>query len=1296
MGLFNTNWIQKAGRWFNPEYISKKITQPRVVTSNTYRDVIQKSQQSFPQPEYQMFDASKQAAEQFRSLSPAEKWKEIGGYIGGIAQQIAKAGVKFGYSVIPEVQKILKTGEPSEGLPVGKVGKFLFGTDKITSYQKDIITNLSQIRAENPQEPYYESVAKASAMPVVDMLFDAWITSGLVKAGAKGLEKLLPSKTQINNWAVAKYPTTKAQGIKNIKQELHIYHPDKAPAYGISPQVAKVQSAKLNEALKYFNTAKNPIPNQNVVKNVLGRFGQVLLEQPSQLNELLTQPLVQRGEPIIRGILPSKTGMQPVQPYQPTAKIPAVGLGVKEVPVSPEKPISKAITPKIPSPLAKEATKFLTKTYGITNIADAHNAPWIAPNGKLIGNLADHQESAVNTLKHIGIKPIDKYEAVRQLQESTGIIRLTINSTPMGNELDIDIRGQITPKQLDTIRQLYKKNHQFIYDIYDTQNKIIDSGNYFENFLQTLKDNKLITTLPSLQKPSVSKYPLKFPIQTTDEILKEIRQGTEYIPKPTKPTPLAQKGIKEAVKPEISPKIPMATKSQIAEAHILAKKINLITTTKAGKISTVRYQRLAKGMTGKTSVKKMTSEEADDFINAIQSVTQRQPWEPPVIPMSTKIVPKEFFDIQFKEPGLAKVFTPKEYYLRELGAEPLLKPITDAYKSAYLEQQNINKWIKDIVKKINQVGKTSVKERTIAKILNKPTSAVAKMRDLLDKYETAPDFLSADEAKIFTEVRAFTKSLLERTNAVREKLGLEPINEVKAYISHFVDELSRQIIQKKYPFPEDVKYWIGRNMPAKIHNPTEMTRRVSKELEEVFSKDLGKLLGALSKYDLRDIYLSEPYSILRAELNALGDKIPASTRKEIDAFLKYDIFRYPTELDQMLNRTLEKPTQIINWFLKPFNRVVSNPIKSLSNITRRLVMTGTIWGRPKLAIRNMLTQKLLTMDLYPVQDYIRAQFYKTPEGVMKAIRGTKFYKLSRRFEDIPEGLMKVEHYGMLPYQKSHAGINYLSNVDVATKVGYYYGERMVKLSKDTKSAFYKYAEKYAEKHNVPIKELLWTEEDILAEAEEAGSLTQWLYFATDMPYLYRGEGQRAMLTLQSWWQNFFFKHQREGLTRMIRGRTSRGKLIRPIDRINWIKGTLIILGVLEGLRRTTGLDYQRFLFLWGPAPSYLSPPGQMLLGIYKYMTAKTDYEKSQAERQIKYSYKAFIPGSMAWRDLTAYMKGEKDLKEFLFYTEKEEQLISTEDIISGDVDVADTILKKYGIDKPQNIADEILKKYGLK
>lgn len=75
----------------------------------------------------------------------------------------------------------------------------------------------------------------------------------------------------------------------------------------------------------------------------------------------------------------------------------------------------------------------------------------------------------------------------------------------------------------------------------------------------------------------------------------------------------------------------------------------------------------------------------------------------------------------------------------------------------------------------------------------------------------------------------------------------------------------------------------------------------------------------------------------------------------------------------------------------------------------------------------------------------------------------------------------------------------------------------------------------------------------------------------------------------------------------------------------------------------------------GVAPTYLSPAGQLALGIYNYAITDTDWQKKKALRQIYYSWKAFIPGSLAWRDFISVWNGEKDLEEILFYGKKEEK-----------------------------------------
>lgn len=746
----------------------------------------------------------------------------------------------------------------------------------------------------------------------------------------------------------------------------------------------------------------------------------------------------------------------------------------------------------------------------------------------------------------------------------------------------------------------------------------------------------------------VSKFDLKeFVGYEKEDIIKFYNQATPTTSQssevPKVPQKETQKVISEVTK---APEQQLATPEQVQEVKTLGKDRKLIIKTKQGNISDNRFKRLAKAMTGKTAPEKMTPDEIEEFKYAIEQVVQRQPWEPPIIPVSTKIVPKDFFeDLQFKEPNIFKFVTPKEHLLRSMGVESLVKDLTEAKKEAYLKGIDANNFIDNTIKDINR--KAPKFEKIKKKVFNKPTERVANFRDLLDRYETAPDYLNDKDKEIFNKLRKFTNEMLDNVNIVRERLGLDPIKKLNAYVPHFLDELAKQIVQKKYPFPEDVKYWLGRNMPKKIYNPTEMERRVSKELTDVFSKDLGKLLKVMSRYDLRDIYLSQPYSILRAKLNALGDKMPASVRKEIDDYIRYDIFEYPDELDNLFNNLVKTPTQLINFFLKPFGRIVTNPAKAVSGIMRRGLMGGAIAARPKLIIRNLF-QRLLLMDLYQPKYFLKAQLLPTPKRIKDLMDNSKFWKLSTKqgFEDIPKEGFSIEEKALAPYGWSHK-----SNVSVSMKTGAYFAEEMIKLSEDKNSAFYKYAENFAKEKDVSLDKLLWNFDDILLEAEDAGAYAQWLYYATGMPQIYRGQIKRLAFSLQSWSMNYFFKHVPEMATRTFTGRTSRGKLLRPIDRLNAIKGLAIISGITYALKELGDYAYDKYLLPWGIAlnANIVSPAGQVFGGVINYITAYSDWERVKAEKQIKDAWKLFIPGSLAYKDITDWLNGNKSLDESLFY-----------------------------------------------
>lgn len=107
--------------------------------------------------------------------------------------------------------------------------------------------------------------------------------------------------------------------------------------------------------------------------------------------------------------------------------------------------------------------KLLEKQYGVTKLQDAHNAAYIGKNGKLLGDLADHQKSAVEMLNKMGIPTPDEYEAVKTLQKQTGLIRLHVGE----NEINIDTIIRPNEAQLNIIKKLAKEypDSRIVYDI---------------------------------------------------------------------------------------------------------------------------------------------------------------------------------------------------------------------------------------------------------------------------------------------------------------------------------------------------------------------------------------------------------------------------------------------------------------------------------------------------------------------------------------------------------------------------------------------------------------------------------------------------------------------------------------------------------------------------------------------------------------------------------------------------------------------------------------------------------------
>lgn len=669
----------------------------------------------------------------------------------------------------------------------------------------------------------------------------------------------------------------------------------------------------------------------------------------------------------------------------------------------------------------------------------------------------------------------------------------------------------------------------------------------------------------------------------------------------------------------------------------------------------------------------------------------------------------------FKQPGIMKIFTPKWLLNRMLGVETLLEDVDKAELTRQLEERDLGSWIKKVIHSLKkekslarlpdilstvaeeeaekaaivtpaklvaletaegrieveeefEVEKPAVEEMPAYKLSRKLSSKkpVHIMRDLLDSYEEAPSFLNTSETKIFNQIRELTRYLRYRANTVREKMGLNPIREIKEYITHWTDRIANRIIQKDLPIHYGYLYHLMRGLPKEVKNPTATKRKIKIDLDNYFSKDLGKLLRIMTAVDLKDIYLMQPYQAAWDELQNLRRErvIPDSTYQEIEKYLLYDIRKHQALMDKAFNITVKKPLDIIGKIL-PIKKIIDDPARAVFPVLRRLGHISGLGLRARPATRN-LGQRLLLLDLYRTVDYAKAQavafrLAKMPTVkhpltgtdilLMDLIREQDWYRTAlRKFEDIVTAITGVEQAALYLYSKTHIGNLFLSNVEVSAITGYFDWLNMRQQSQDVTSDHYKNCVKQGKRLGIPTTDLLTQESDMMWNIREAVRRTQWEYFSISMPAFYRSNFNRAMGQFQSWWMNYFFNHSRECINQSLTGRNSLGRLLTPYGRLRAAKGmgTIVAIGKIMG--SVFGLEMLKYLII--PLPSYLPPIPELIAGIIMYFAADTEKEKTKALKRVKYGLKFWIPFSAFGRDFNRLLSGEYSISDFLFYKKK--------------------------------------------
>ena len=721
-------------------------------------------------------------------------------------------------------------------------------------------------------------------------------------------------------------------------------------------------------------------------------------------------------------------------------------------------------------------------------------------------------------------------------------------------------------------------------------------------------------------------------------------------------------------------KIPeLSTKEQKAKAHIIAKEKLYI--SRKGKPKP-QYRRLAQAITGKKTMVKMTKEEANNFIDALiklpNPVFRSGKLIPPSIPIKTRIVPQGYFNKNFKEPTPIRFFTSQTYYTQILGVKSLVEPLELAKQRFDLENRALSNAIDKQIQKLNKIGKITLKEKIKSQIKNQPTRAVIAMRELLDNFEEAPESLSPELKEIFNWFRNLNRSILKGENEVRTKLDLEPIKYRKAYVRHTAEAMAKEMLMGKYPFPEALKYWSQKIVGKKIFNPMSLQRQLADDLENYFTKDLAFATKSMVWTGLKEIHLSQPLKAFNEQLGALSKDLPvyenlssaelkqiretsvmpAATKKWLIDYVNQVIKGQETYLDAEVNRIVTNTGLggILNKVLKPFGRTIGQrPITHIFQSTGRAIISGVMGWRPKQLIRNkfQLTQNLA---LYTIKANLKGFFPAAVDKNLKELLDKSlFLKTYTGFEELPTGLQKkLEKVWLAPYQWTA-----VSNVQQSMKVAYWDSLDLIINKKYAKYGWADPQRTYKEPKGFLYKS---EKEKLLKEMEWGASATQFHYIPMSMPEIFRYKALIPFTRLQSWWMNYFTKFTREAIYRGVKGEPSwsEGTVKYPWNRrIGYLRYLLLGGAIL------ISLGYKK-TFLLGVLPTYMSPAAQLAIGIYRYIAASDSRTKAEAKRQIFYSWKAFIPGSLAWRDYAAVWTGKKPIESLFLYTstKKEPSLMS--------------------------------------
>lgn len=456
-----------------------------------------------------------------------------------------------------------------------------------------------------------------------------------------------------------------------------------------------------------------------------------------------------------------------------------------------------------------------------------------------------------------------------------------------------------------------------------------------------------------------------FNIKPTAKVVDITRPEVLLEPKKL-PVPLKVIEPKPIIKPEIVPKISekIITKAEVLEplaeeVPITPKQIKIAATiankklliSKKGKFKP-QFRFLAEQMTGKRSLRKMTEDEADFFINSLKSLVVR-PGRVPRIPRAKELITEEFAGkiSGLQEIGLKEKIRPAHRVFEKIG---LKKEIFEpAFETEIRLFEELNAFRQEALEQQKTVGITKESSQRIFR----------SIEQTLTKEDLAR--ITPAERKVADWGKRFFNEWADRLELPTEK-------RVKNYITHIFEKEVTENLKTKHPLDPDLIRAMDFITPKTIFNPF---------LQERLGKTIGlkeDFWSAIEAYESRQLKVFH-YEPLIKRIRVYEKFLPPNAARFLRSYIAR-ITNRPLVLDKEIKQDFEELAEVISKL--PQGEKLGK-LLSQGNAPGLLAynFTGLLYEmflglRPASAIKN-LGQNSLTISEVGAKNFVEGRIFKT-------------------------------------------------------------------------------------------------------------------------------------------------------------------------------------------------------------------------------------------------------------------------------------------------------------------------------